>query len=182
MLSNIDIHYNKKLIFELNRKMQSDSIDIYYLDLKGKFRMKENILVSACLLGVNCRYDGRNNYIPEMEQLKERYNLIPVCAEIYGGLTIPRLPSERKGNKVIDEEGQDVTSQFQKGAEEVLYLADFYQCKYALLKENSPTCGYGKIYDGSFRRILTEGNGILADKLEERGINIIGESRVKELF
>ena len=143
--------------------------------------MKENILVSACLLGVNCRYDGKNNYIPQVEQLKEKYNLIPVCAEVYGGLTTPRVPSERVGDKVVNKKGEDVTRQFIKGAEEAAYLAEFYQCRYALLKENSPSCGYGKIYNGNFDKTLVDGKGVLAGKLEEKGIIILGESKIKNL-
>ncbi|MEG0963267.1 MAG: DUF523 domain-containing protein [Lachnospiraceae bacterium] len=143
---------------------------------------KENILISACLLGVGCRYDGGNNYISLVEQLKERYHLIPICSEIYGGLTTPRIPAERVGDKVLNRAGEDVTPQFKRGANAILKLAEFYDCRCALLKENSPSCGYGSIYDGSFSGNRVPGNGMLAELLSEHGIWILGESRVKELL
>lgn len=144
--------------------------------------MKEYLLVSACLMGMNCRYDGGNNYIPEIEELKEKYHLIPVCAEVYGGLPTPRVPSERQGGKVRNKEGVDVTEAFVKGAKEMVRLAGLYRCKTALLKENSPSCGYGAIYDGSFSGKLTAGNGVLAERLEKSGMKILGESRAKALL
>lgn len=144
--------------------------------------MKENLLVSSCLLGMNCRYDGGNNYIPEVEKLKEKYHLIPVCAEVYGGLPTPRIPAERIGDKVRNRKGQDVTEAFVKGADEIVRIAEFYQCKKALLKENSPSCGFGTIYDGSFSGKRTKGNGVLAERLEKCGVNILGESRTEELL
>lgn len=99
------------------------------------------MIISACLLGMNCRYDGKENGIKEIEKLKEHFHLIPVCPEIYGGLMTPRKPAERVGEKIIDSDGTDVTAYFIRGAEEMLRLAKFYHCKYALLKERSPSCG-----------------------------------------
>ena len=135
-----------------------------------------NILVSACLLGVNCRYNDSGYLINEMNKLKDRHHLIPVCPEIYGGLTTPRDPAEQRNGRVITKSGLDVTSAFEKGAEEVLKLAKFYDCKLAILKERSPSCGYGQVYDGSFSNSLIDGNGVLADLLHRNGIQIIGES------
>ena len=97
-----------------------------------------NILISACLLGIRCRYDGAAKYDARMEKLMEKHHLIPVCPEIYGGLSTPRAPSERVGDKVMGKNGQDVTEAFQKGAEETLALAKLFRCKYAILKERQP--------------------------------------------
>ena len=111
---------------------------------------KEILLMSACLMGVNCRYDGGGKTLAALPQLMERYHVIPVCGEVMGGMTTPRIPSERMKDRVIDREGNDVTANFRRGAEEVLHLAQLYGAKKALLKERSPSCGSGEIYDGSF--------------------------------
>lgn len=137
---------------------------------------KENVLISACLIGVNCRYDGNNNYKEKVERLKEKYNLIPVCSELFGGLKTPRTPAERLQEKIITRDGEDVTYQYTKGAEEVLKVAKFYNAKLAILKERSPSCGFGKIYDGTFSKTLIEGNGVTADLLFKNGIEVIGEN------
>lgn len=141
-----------------------------------------NILVSACLLGINCRYDGNSKFIEELKTLKEKHNLIPICPEIYGGMKTPRQPSEIIDNKVLSKTGEDVTDYFTKGADETLKLAKFFDCQLAILKERSPSCGYGKIYDGSFSGILVDGNGLTADLLAKNGITIIGESSIGEYF
>lgn len=142
--------------------------------------MKKKALISACLLGVNCRYDGKNNKLPDdkLEELKEKYELIPVCAEIYGGLTTPRVPSERREGRVYSKLGTDVTEEFTKGAGEVLYMAKLFGAELAILKENSPSCGSGTIYDGSFSGKLTEGDGVTAELLKKHGISVIGEKKI----
>ncbi len=137
-----------------------------------------NVLISACLIGVNCRYSGDSSMIEEAEELKNRYHLIPVCPEILGGMTTPREPAEKKDGKVITRTGEDVTKYFERGAKEVLHLAKFYDCKYAILKERSPSCGRGAIYDGTFSQVIIEGNGILAELLEKNGIVVLGESQI----
>lgn len=139
------------------------------------------ILVSACLLGVGCRYDGQNNQLPQLEQLMKKHTCIPVCPEIFGGLPTPRVPAERQGNKVITRDGQDVTENFIRGTAEVLRLADLYHCKAALLKERSPSCGSGQIYDGTFTKTLAEGDGLTAQMLKKKGITVYGESQIQEL-
>jgi len=141
----------------------------------------ENLLISACLLGCNTTYRGDSNYQSKITELKRKYNLIPVCPEQLGGLTTPRDPSERKADKVISCKNIDVTSQFKKGAKEALSLAKLFDCKIAVLKENSPSCGYGKIYDGTFTGVLVPGNGVTADLLCENGIKVFGESKIDEL-
>ena len=140
-----------------------------------------NILISGCLLGLKCRYDGKEKKLPEIEKLIEVYNLIPVCPEQLGGLPTPRIPAERVNNKVVNQAGVDVTKEYQLGAEEALKVAKLYNCKKAILKEKSPSCGCGKIYDGTFSKNLIVGNGITADLLLKNGIEIFGESEIDKL-
>ncbi|MBQ0038427.1 MAG: DUF523 domain-containing protein [Clostridiales bacterium] len=141
-----------------------------------------NILVSACLLGVACRYDGKSKPHAAVEKLMAQHHLIPVCGEIFGGLPTPRTPAERRGERVINRDGVDVTAQYCRGAEEVLRLAKQYHCTAAVLKERSPSCGSGEIYDGSFTGTLTDGWGVTAELLRENGIRVVGESRIAELL
>lgn len=137
-----------------------------------------NILVSACLLGMGCRYDGKEKMCEEMTALLGEHHLIPVCPEIYGGLPTPRGRAERKGDRVVTQEGQDVTAEFEKGARDLLKLAKLFHCELAILKEKSPSCGFGKIYDGTFSGTLTDGDGIFAELLAQNGIRVIGESQI----
>ena len=144
---------------------------------------KETILVSACLLGANCRYDGNNGRYEDVLALLEGYHLVPVCPEQLGGMETPRLGSERRGEKtVINQSGQDLTTFFIKGAEETLRLAETFGCKKAILKERSPSCGHGMIYDGTFTGKKIPGSGITAALLEENGIEVIGESKICSLI
>ena len=135
----------------------------------------EKILVSACLLGINCKYDGTNNKNDKvLEYLKDK-EVIPICPEIMGGLSTPRVPSEIKDNKVITKDNVDVTDNFLKGANEVLYLAKLLNVKKALLKAKSPSCGIGEIYDGTFTHTKIEGDGITTRLLKENNIEVITE-------
>lgn len=137
--------------------------------------MKEKILVSACLLGVNCKYSGGNNLNDKvLEYIKDK-EVIPICPEILGGLSTPRLPSEIIGDKVINNEQKDVTIEYRNGAEEALKLAKLFNVKKALLKAKSPSCGSGKIYDGTFSGVLTAGDGITTKLFKENGIEVISE-------
>ena len=142
---------------------------------------KEPLLVSACLMGAACRYDGKRQPLAALKQLTDRYYLIPVCAEQLGGLPTPRIPAERRGNQVLNRTGSDVTAQFTAGAAEVLRLARLYGCTKALLKERSPSCGHGEIYDGSFSGTKISGSGVTAQLLSSHGIQIFGESQWEEL-
>ncbi|WP_334308414.1 DUF523 domain-containing protein [Lacrimispora sp.] len=150
--------------------------------MKGGSKVEEkteNILVSACLLGVNCRYDGGNGKREEVLSLMEHYNLIPVCPEQLGGLMTPREPAERqKDGLVRNQQGQDVTSFFKNGAEETLRIGKLYGCKRAILKERSPSCGHGVIYDGTFSGSKIDGSGMTAELLEKHGIKVTGESGI----
>lgn len=143
----------------------------------------ENLLISACLLGVECKYSGGSNALPEetIEKLRIRYRLIPVCPETAGGLPTPRDPSERLGERVVSCRGADVTAQFKKGAEAALTLARHYGCTTALMKEHSPSCGSGLIYDGSFSGKLVKGDGCAAELLKAAGVSVVGEN-VTELL
>lgn len=143
----------------------------------------ENLLISACLLGVECKYSGGSNALPEetIEKLRTRYRLIPVCPETAGGLSTPRDPSERLGERVVSCRGADVTTQFKKGAEAALTLARRYGCTTALMKEHSPSCGSGLIYDGSFSGKLVKGDGCAAELLKAAGVSVVGEN-VTELL
>ena len=142
----------------------------------------ENVLISACLLGTECRYDGKSMKAAGIEELAKLCHLIPVCPEIYGGLPTPRIPAERIGEKVLNKEGVDVTAQYEKGAKTALDFARFWNCRYALLKERSPSCGKGTIYDGTFTGALKPGDGVAAELLSGNGIIIYGESRIEELI
>lgn len=137
----------------------------------------ENLLISACLLGFECKYSGGSNKLSDerIAALKKEYRLIPVCPETAGGLPVPRDPSERLGDKVISSRGKDVTAEFTKGAETALYLAKRYGCRKALLKRNSPSCGGEFIYDGSFSGRIIPGQGVTAELLRLEGIEIFGE-------
>ncbi|MCD7908651.1 MAG: DUF523 domain-containing protein [Clostridium sp.] len=141
-----------------------------------------NILVSACLLGVNCRYNGGGELAPGILELMERCHLVPVCPEIMGGLATPRTPAERRDGRVVTRDGQDVTGAYARGAEEAVRLAKLYRCRCALLKERSPSCGSGRIYDGTFTRKLIPGDGVTAARLREEGVTVYGESAIRQLL
>lgn len=139
------------------------------------------ILISACLLGVCCRYDGASKAHPLAPALAERHRLVPVCPEQLGGLPTPRPPAERWGDRVVTRNG-DVTEQYRRGAEEALKLCKLFGCEAAVLKERSPSCGRGAIYDGTFTGTLTPGDGVTAALLEAHGIPVYGESQIGELL
>lgn len=144
--------------------------------------MKKTLLISACLMGVPCRFDGKSVTRIDFSALSERYNLIPICPEIYGGLPTPRVPSERQGTRVVMADGTDVTDNFLRGARITVELAWSFGAGAALLKERSPSCGKGEIYDGSFTRTLKDGNGVGAEALIESGVRVYGESEIEKLF
>ena len=142
----------------------------------------EKILISACLIGDKCKYDGHTNYTPEYQKLLEKYELVPFCPEVEGGLPTPRKPSERKGDRVINNAGKDVTKQFQVGAEKALNICRYLNIKIAVLKENSPSCGSKKIYDGNFKNKLIKGEGVTTELLRKNGITVYTESQIEELL
>lgn len=144
--------------------------------------MKTKIIVSACLLGENCKYNGGNNKCDDIIALAEKFEIIPVCPECFGGLPIPRVPSEIKDGRVYSKTGEDLTEAFLSGAEQTLYIAKEANAPCAVLKENSPSCGFGKIYDGTFSGNKINGNGITAQLLYDNEIQVFGESQVKRLI
>ena len=141
-----------------------------------------NVLVSACLMGFGCRYDGGARRLACLDALGERHVLIPVCPEVMGGLPTPRPPSEIRNGRVITRDGRDVTQAFLRGAQEAARLAQACGCECALLKERSPSCGLGQVYDGTFTGALTDGDGLCARLLVGRGLRVIGESQAEELL
>lgn len=143
------------------------------------------ILISACLCGLNCKYDGGNNEHPFFAAMLERGEVITVCPEVLGGLPIPRKAAEicrgtgqdvLEGRaQVIARDGEDLTQSFVVGAKRALELAQEYQVDLVVLKSNSPSCGVGKIYDGTFNHQLREGYGVTAALLKENGFPVVSE-------
>jgi len=146
--------------------------------------MKETILISACLVGDNVKYNGGNNQI-DIKALEKEYNLIPFCPEVEGGLPTPRPPAEIVCDnplRLINIEGKDVTQEFILGAKKAVALAKKEGITKALLKAKSPSCGKGLIYNGTFLGVLREGNGVTVRFLEEIGVEVYNENSIKYLF
>ncbi len=139
------------------------------------------ILVSACLLGIPCRYDGKSKPNASVIALSERHELILACAEVLGGLDTPRAPAEIVGDRVINKSGIDVSREYSLGAEAVLELAIKNDCKIAIMKSKSPSCGRDEIYDGTFSRTLKRGNGICAELLLKNNITVLNEKEIDKL-
>lgn len=140
------------------------------------------ILVSRCLFGEPCRYDGASRPCPAVEALRERYEPIPICPECDGGLPVPRVPCERRGDRVVSKDGRDMTAPYRLGAEQALERAKETGAKIAVLKSNSPSCGVGRIYDGSFSGKLTDGDGVTAELLKSAGIELYTENDIETLL
>lgn len=152
----------------------SKKIENFSILLRNK---DSKILVSACLAGENCRYDGKNCLNKDIKKLVKAGKAIPVCPEVMGGLTTPRIPSEIIGSdgilRVINRQGKDVTEFFQRGAKKTLEIAIENRVTCAIMKSSSPSCGNGEIYDGTFRGKLTKGYGVTAIELKKAGITVI---------
>jgi uncharacterized protein YbbK (DUF523 family) len=136
------------------------------------------IIVSACLADVHCRYDGGEKPCEAVIRLVAEGKAIPVCPEQLGGLPTPRLPAEQIGDKVIRKDGMDVTAEFKRGAQEALKIAKLVGAKTAILKARSPSCGSGKVYDGSFSGRLVDGNGVFAYMYKEEGLEVKTEEEI----
>ena len=141
--------------------------------------MKPEFIVSACLAGCNCRYDGASSPCPAVIALVESGAAIPICPEALSGLPAPRRPCEQKNGRVISRDGRDVTSAFERGADAALAKALASGCQKAILKARSPSCGHGLIYDGSFSRRLAPGDGLFAARLLKHGFVIFSEDTVQ---
>ena len=129
--------------------------------------------VSACLIGMNTKYNGENNYSSKLEKLLKSYDLVPVCPEVLGGLPIPRDPAEIVDGEVLTREGMSVDDEFRIGARKAIDILKAEDIDFVILQSRSPSCGVGKIYDGSFTGRLTDGDGIFVRLLKEEGIKAI---------
>lgn len=143
---------------------------------------KPKLFISACLIGQNTRYDGKNKKLNNLEQLKEQYELIAFCPEVEGGLTTPRLPCEIVGNRVINVKNEDKTSEYTLGVKKALDLILSKRIKKALLKDKSPACGVYYIYDGSFNGKLIKGQGITTKAFLKNGVKVYNEEEILELL
>ncbi len=135
-------------------------------------------IVSACLAGINCRWDGEARPCQKVVDLVKQGKAIPVCPEQLGGLTTPRTPAEQKNDKVFTKTGEDVTYQFEKGAEEAVKIALLANCDEAVIKSKSPSCGCGKVYDGTFSGKLIYGDGVFAKILKKNNIKVYSENDI----
>ena len=142
----------------------------------------EKILISACLIGDNVKYNGGNNLTPKLDALLEKYELIPFCPEVEGGLSTPRSPAERVGDNVINQDGEDVTDSYLKGAELAFNICLYLKIKKVILKEKSPSCGSKIIYDGTFSHKEIPGMGVTAEYLKKKGIEVYNEDDIDSLL
>ncbi len=132
-------------------------------------------LCSACLLGIKCRYDGKSKLNKKILGLSKKEILIPVCPEQLGGLPTPRESTERRGKSVLTKSGKDITEHLRKGAEEVFKIAKLFGIKEVIFKQKSPSCGCGRIYDGTFSGKLTKRDGVTTELLKRNKIKVITE-------
>ncbi len=142
---------------------------------------KKKIIVSACLLGDNCKYDGTNNYNERLANFLADKIVFKVCPEQLGGLSTPRVPSEIRNGSVFNKDGDDVSYYFTKGALETLKIAQQNEISMAILKSNSPSCGNSEVYDGTFSGNLVPGEGITAHLLKLNGIEVFNENDIDKL-
>jgi uncharacterized protein YbbK (DUF523 family) len=146
---------------------------------------KEKLLISACLLGENVKYDGGNNLIEDIDKLAIYFDFVPVCPEVMGGMTIPRLPCEItsfKPLKIENEYGINNADHFIDGARQTLLIAQQNNIKYALLKANSPSCGNNHIYDGTFSKKLIKQAGVSAKFLQDHNVKVFNEKEISQLI
>ena len=145
--------------------------------------MREKLLISACLAGINCKFNGENNLLDReiLDEISKRYHLLFVCPEVYGGLSTPREPAEMKNGLVVTKTAKDVSENFINGAKICLKIAKLNGCKKAILKARSPSCGSGQIYDGSFSKKLIFGDGVAAKLLKENEILVFNEEEIGQL-
>lgn len=142
----------------------------------------EKILVSACLAGEKTRYDGKSNFVPLFKDLQQKYDIILVCPEVFGGLRTPRKKSERLGNKVVDELGRDVTAKFESGVDKAIIAVKYFNITKAVLKDGSPSCGSKEIHDGSFTGKKIDGVGLLTERLMKLGVDIYNENEIEQIL
>jgi len=136
------------------------------------------ILVSSCLVGLGCRFDATDKKTEEVLTYLKDKEWMPVCPEQMGGLATPRDPAEIRRERVVTKDGKDVTAQFIRGADEVARLARLVGATEAILKSRSPSCGSGHIYDGTFSKVLIEGDGLTARALKKMGLTVKSEENL----
>ena len=139
------------------------------------------VAVSACLVGKNTKYNGKNNYNEAVMKYLLDKEYVTICPEVIGGLPTPRVPSERKGNKVINKMGEDVTINFFDGTQKEIEKLLKENINIIIVKEKSPSCGYKQIYDGTFTNTLTEGNGVFVDLALQNGFIIYTEKDIEKM-
>lgn len=132
---------------------------------------KPKIAISACLLGCPCRYDGKSTYSEQVARLAEVYELIPICPEMSAGLPTPRTPIERKDGRIIDKNGKDLTDRLNKGAKKTIDFLKKEKITTIITQQRSPSCGAGKIYDGTFSGKLIEGDGCFVEMARKAGLD-----------
>ena len=137
-------------------------------------------IISACLCGVPCRYDGTARRVERFVRLVESGEALAVCPEVLGGLSVPRPPCELLHRKAIDTQGQDKTKAYARGAEKTLALAKKHRIGVAILKERSPSCGVTRVYDGTFNEVLVPGEGITTQLLIKNGIRVYSEENIPD--
>ena len=142
----------------------------------------DRILISACLVGDNVKYDGGNNKNSLISKLLEKYELVPFCPEVEGGLPIPRHPCEQRGEQVVNDLGEDKTDEFYRGADLALNICLYLKITKAILKERSPSCGVHSIYDGTFSHKVIDGSGVTAALLKRKGITVYSEDEIPMLL
>ena len=136
------------------------------------------IMVSACLLGENCKYNGGNNLNPELLRLLSGHTVIPVCPEVLGGLPVPRIPAEIVNGAVVNREGISVDDAFRRGAEKALELAAAERPDLVILQSRSPSCGTRQVYDGTFSGTLVRGKGVFAEMVANAGFRVMDAEEV----
>ena len=140
------------------------------------------IAVSSCLLGIKCKYNGESNFNIKIDKLREKHTIVPICPEVLGGLSTPRVPSEIIGSKVINQNGVDVTLNYINGAKKALDILKENNIDVVILKSKSPSCGTDYIYDGSFTHTLVTGDGITTHLFKKNGIKIYSENDFEDIF
>ena len=140
------------------------------------------IAVSSCLLGIKCKYNGESNFNIKIDKLREKHTIVPICPEVLGGLSTPRVPSEIIGSKVVNQNGVDVTLNYINGAKKALDILKENNIDVVILKSKSPSCGKDYIYDGSFTHTLVNGDGITTRLFKKNGIKIYSENDFEDIF
>ena len=138
------------------------------------------IIVSACLVGVNCRYNGKDFSNKKALELFRQGRALPICPEMLGGLLAPRMPAEIVAGKILSSDGSDLTDDYLRGARIAADIVHVAGCRSAILKAKSPTCGYGKIYDGTFSGKVIDGDGVFAAMLREQNVAVYSDENIPD--